>query len=112
MIKLIGTRVWLFALAAILVAGTFGAFSSFAQGGFGYMCDAWEESCDDGSGIFGSGGGSGGGGSGNPGTPTCVTIPAGCMSFGCNGNPGHYTCSLSVQQQGATCTSGGACAVH
>jgi hypothetical protein len=111
MIKLIRTRVWLFALAAILVAGMFGVFSSFAQGGFGYMCDASQESCDDGSGGFGGGGASGGGGGGGA-TVTCVTIPAGCASYGCNGNPGHYTCSLSVQQAGATCTSGGPCAVH
>jgi hypothetical protein len=111
MIKLMGTRAWLLALAAILVAAMFGAFNSFAQGGgFGYMCDAWEQDCDDGSGGFGSGGSGGPGGGG--GTVSCVTIPPGCASLGCNGNPGHYTCSLYVNQQGATCTSGGPCAVH
>lgn len=46
------------------------------------------------------------------GTVTCTTIPAGCMSFGCNGNPPNYTCSLSAQQPGATCTSGGGCTVR
>ena len=43
------------------------------------------------------------------GTPYCKTIPAGCGSFGCNGNPGSYTCSLYAEQPGATCTSGGPC---
>ena len=43
---------------------------------------------------------------------SCTTIPAGCMSFGCNGTPGNYTCSLSAQQPGASCTSGGACTVR
>ena len=39
----------------------------------------------------------------------CKTIPAGCGSFGCNGNPGSYTCSLYAIQEGAVCTSGGPC---
>jgi hypothetical protein len=43
------------------------------------------------------------------GAPYCKTIPPGCGSFGCNGNPGHYTCSLYAAQTGATCIDGGPC---
>jgi hypothetical protein len=64
MTKLIGKRISPLLLASALIGLMFISASrrAAAQGGFGYMCDAWEESCDDGSGDFG--GGSGGSGSG------------------------------------------------
>lgn len=101
MIKLIVRRARLLVLAAILVGSIFGSYNSVTM-------------ADDGGGggpvIFYNGYEEGGGG--GSGTVECVTIPPGCMSFGCNGNPGAYTCSLSAQQPGASCTSGGACRVR
>jgi hypothetical protein len=97
MIKLAIRRARLVVLVAILVGSIFGSFHNSIT-----MAD------DGGEGgpiIFDYG-------DGGSGTVECVTIPAGCTSYGCNGNPGQYKCSLSVQQAGAICTSGGACRVR
>lgn len=104
-------RIYLLVLASALVGAAFGSFPQStvsAQGGWDYMCDSWESSCGDGSGgsLGGPSGGSGGGG------VECLTIPDGCTSFGCNGNPGNYKCALSPKVNGAICTSGGPCRVR
>lgn len=82
MIRLIGKRASLMLAALALIGLAFVVFSprSAAQGDFGYMCDAWEQSCDDGSG--GIGGGSGGSGGGSSGGWWCRTDEW-CGNFGC-----------------------------
>ncbi|MDT5122934.1 MAG: hypothetical protein QOC96_2416 [Acidobacteriota bacterium] len=93
MIKFISKRLSLFLLASMLIGMILITVShrAAAQGGFGYMCDAWEEYCDDGSGDFGGGGtGSGGGSSGSYYCPD----PTGCGDFGCSGNGSTQVCVL------------------
>lgn len=82
MIRLIRKRAPLMLAALALIAAAFVVLSprTAAQGGFQYMCDAWEQSCDDGSGSNtgdGSGGGSGG-------SNYLCPAPDGCVHFGCH----------------------------
>lgn len=77
-------RIYSLVLAFALVGAALGSFhqsTAHAQGGFGYMCDAWEESCDDGSGGPWNGGGGGGGDS-----TTVWKCPDSqkCGNFGCH----------------------------
>jgi hypothetical protein len=82
MIRLIGKRASLLLVALTLIGAAFVVLSprTAAQGGFQYMCDAWEQSCDDGSGgNLGDGGGSGGGGGGY-----YCKANEWCGNFGCH----------------------------
>jgi hypothetical protein len=83
MIRLVVKRASLLLAALTLIGAAFVVFSprTAAQGGFGYMCDAWEQSCDDGSGILPGGGGTAGGGSGSD---YLCPAPTGCVHFGCH----------------------------
>lgn len=85
MVRHIGKRVPLILATLVLVGAAFFAFSprTAAQGGFGYMCDAWEQSCDDGSGGNLGDGGGGGGGGGATGGYYCKTNEW-CGNFGCH----------------------------
>lgn len=69
-------------LVLALVGSAFVRFHStvLAQGDFGYMCNAWEESCDNGSGGSYGGPGSGAGGTGGWVCPDSQT----CGNFGCH----------------------------
>jgi hypothetical protein len=88
MIKLVLRRTFLFLLSATLVAATLGAFHpKSVKGDWDYMCNAWEESCEEG----GTGGPGGGNGSG--------------------GDNGHYCAVPSVTVNGVTCTASG-CKVY
>jgi hypothetical protein len=106
-------RVYLLVLASALVGAAFGSFhqSAVSAQGFGYMCDAWEESCDNGSGSYSGGGGTGSGGSGP--RWTCITVPAGCISFGCNGGSNGVPATCAMSRNGtdpnAVCNAGGPC---
>lgn len=82
MIKNLKRRAFLLALSLLLIGAAMPAFhhQSTARAGFDYMCDAWEESCDDGSGGYGGGGGGSGGSAGW----VCPTNNGACASFGCN----------------------------
>lgn len=90
------------AIAAVRLPST----TAFAQGGFGYMCDAWEESCDDGSGDWWDTGGGGGGGGDFGGGNYICPYPEGCGSLGCHStiaNPTQQTCSTYPVVEGARC---------
>ena len=84
MFRLIKKRLSLMLVALALVMATFVVLSprTAAQGGFGYMCDAWEQSCDDGSGILPGGVGTAGGG-GSTGGYYCKTNDW-CGNWGCH----------------------------
>ncbi len=80
-------RFYLLVLAAALVGAAFGSFHQstvFAQGDWGYMCDSWEQSCDDGSGDWWESDGDGGGGGGTPHGPWVCPDMDRCNSLGCN----------------------------
>jgi hypothetical protein len=85
MISFIGKRARLFLATLLLVGAAFVVFSTHtsAQGGFGYMCDAWEQTCDDGSGDILPGGESGGGGGGGGSAYYCPSSEW-CGNFGCH----------------------------
>jgi len=68
----------LFSALVGAVSGGFHPTTVHGQGGFEYMCNAWEETCDDGSGDYGGGGGGGGGTS-----YTCPS-PQWCSNLGCH----------------------------
>jgi hypothetical protein len=106
-------RIYLLVLASALVGAAFGSFypsTVYAQG-FGYMCNAWEESCD-GGGSYGEPGGGGGAGGAGP-RWTCITVPQGCISFGCNGGSNGVPATCSMSRNGtnpnAVCNPGGPC---
>lgn len=82
MVKLYGKRTLLFLSVLVLVGAAFVLFSpgTAAQGGFDYMCNSWEQTCDDGSGDIAPGGESGGGTGG--GYYYCPS-PEWCGNFGC-----------------------------
>lgn len=71
-------------LSSVLLLAMLGAFSIFARSTF----------ADEGIELAG--------------TPSCDHIPDGCTSYGCNGTPGNWSCSLS----GTGCHSGGSCTVR
>ncbi len=114
MIKSMMRRAYLLVLASALVGAGVGSFhqsTALGQGGIGGICNAWEETCDDGSGgPWDSGGDSGGGDS--SGSHYCKTVPPHCISLGCNGGNGKpYTCAMSQDgtDPNAVCTPGGPC---
>ena len=82
MIKSLKRRAFLLVVVSALVGAALPSFhqQSTALADWEYMCDSWEQSCDDGSGG-GPGGGNGGGGSGGWMCPTnnntCGTL-VGC----------------------------------
>jgi len=85
MIKSLMRRAYLLVLALVLVGAAFASFhrsTVLAQGGFDYMCNAWEETCDNGSGDPYGGGGGGGGGS--PGGAWKCPNSDVCGNFGCH----------------------------
>lgn len=86
MIRLIGKRASLILAVLVLIGATFIVLSprTAAQGGFGYMCDAWEQSCDDGSGDWWNTGGGGGGGGGSTGGAYYCKTNEWCGNFGCH----------------------------
>lgn len=113
MIKFISKRISLLLLAAMLGLTLFAVSRhATAQGGFQYMCDAWEESCDDGSGDFGGGSSGGGGGV----KPYCAVPEAGinggriCKADGCRLAPNYpntYVCDYKYQKADGTYSSDG-----
>jgi hypothetical protein len=102
-------RVYLLVLASALVGAAFGSFhrSTVFADGFDYMCDASQESCDDGSGSGGGGSSTPGGGGG--GAYTCPTV-AGCGNWGCYANSqGVQTCALYNLEGSTHCTGTRTC---
>ena len=96
-------RLCLLALASALVGAALGSFHQstvFAQGGFGYMCNAWEETCDDGSGDPWGGDSGGGGDPANSGwyCPIAgVTVDQKtCTSTGCRAYSTAYPVQVCV----------------
>ncbi len=109
MVKKLTKRVHLLALASMLIGAMFGAFNNFVV--LAQSCDIFENPfCEEQDQYLDPGGYPTGGGGGSGGTAHCVNIPSGCGSFGCNGYPGHYTCTLyRLDNSTATCTNGGPC---
>lgn len=84
MIKSPMRRAFLLVLVFALLSVTSGSFHkpTQAQGDWDYMCDAWEQSCDDGSGDWWNSGGGGGGG-GESAVWICPNSDK-CGNFGCH----------------------------
>lgn len=83
MIKDLMKRAGLLVFTLVLVGAAFVTLyqkTALAQGGFDYMCDAWEQTCDNGSGDWSGAGGGGGGG----GTLWKCPDPLVCGNFGCH----------------------------
>jgi hypothetical protein len=109
MIKNLMKRAFLvFSVAALLAIAhtSFRSSTTFAQGGFDYMCDAWEETCDNGSGDWWDSGGGGDGGDPTGGANYYCPYPDGCSSFGCHAVSYTNTtqvCSTYAVVDGASC---------
>jgi hypothetical protein len=108
MTKSLMRRASLLVFVLALIGATVPNFhQSTALADFDYMCDSWEESCDDGSGGTGGGTGSGSG-SGGAGW-LCPTNNGSCASFGCNprsyADPTQVCSRWLIQGQSGSCPS-------